>query len=134
MLFHHVGVHVSDLEKSRPMYDAIFSVLGYEYFEVPGFTAAAWGTTDCSFRIVQPPLATISASTSHVCFAAPSQEAVKQYYEVGQEYGGKGVAAPEYYVEFGHRHLTAMLCDLDGNLVEAVYVDPTPIEQAGSSD
>jgi len=129
MLFHHVGVHVSDLEKSRPMYDAIFRVLGYGYFEVPGFTAAAWGTNDCSFRIVQPPLAKISASTSHVCFAAPSEQAVKQYYEVGQEYGGKGVAAPEYYVEFGHRHLTAMLGDLDGNLVEAVYVDPAPIKQ-----
>ena len=131
MMFHHVGVHVSDLEKSRPMYDAIFKVLGYEHFDVPDFIAAAWGSTDCSFRIVQPSLATISASTSHVCFAAESEEAVKQYYEVGQKYGGKGVGAPESYVEFGHRHLTAMLCDRDGNLVEAVYVDPTPVKQVG---
>jgi len=127
MLFHHVGVHVSDFEKSRPMYDAIFEILGYENFDVPGFIATAWGTTSCSFRIVQPPLATISVSSSHVCFGAPSEEAVKQYYEVGQKHGGKGVAAPESYVEFGHRHLTAMLSDLDGNLVEAVYVDPIPV-------
>ena len=127
MLFHHVGVHVSDFEKSRPMYDAIFEILGYENFDVPGFIATAWGTTSCSFRIVQPPLAKISVSTSHVCFGAPSEEAVKQYYEVGQKYGGKGVTAPESYVEFGRRHLTAMLSDLDGNHVEAVYVDPIPV-------
>jgi len=127
MLFHHVVVHVSDFEKSRPMYDAIFEILGYENFDVPGFIATAWGTTSCSFRIVQPPLATISVSTSHVCFGAPSEEAVKQYYEVGQKYGGKGVTAPESYVEFGHRHLTAMLSDLGGNHVEAVYVDPIPV-------
>jgi predicted lactoylglutathione lyase len=128
MLFHHVGVHVSDLAKSRPMYDAIFETLGYENYDVPGYVAAAWGTPTCSFRVVQPPLDSISASTSHICFGAPSEEAVKAFYEAGQKFGGKGVAAPEAYVEFGHRHLTAMLCDLDGNHVEAVYVDPAIVE------
>ena len=126
MLFHHVGVHVADLARSRPMYEALFEVLGYEKYEVPGHAAVAWGTPTCSFRIVQPPAGPVSASSSHICFAAPSAEAVGEFYETGQKYGATGVAAPAAYVEFGHRHLTAMLCDFDGNHVEAVYVDPDP--------
>lgn len=109
------------------MYDAVFKVLGYKNYDVPGHTATAWGSINCSFRIVQPPLEKISASTSHVCFGAPSAEAVRQFYEVGQQFGGTGVAPPETYVEFGQRHLTAMLRDRDGNHVEAVYVDPEPV-------
>lgn len=131
MLFHHVGVHVTDFERSRPMYHAIFAVLGYANYEVPDHIATAWGSEDCSFRIVQPPETKVSASSSHICFAAPSEAAVSEFYRVGQEAGGTGVADPESYEEFGRRHLTAMLRDFDGNLIEAVYVDPTPASQRG---
>ncbi len=131
MLFHHVGVHVSDFDRSRPLYDAVFAVLGYPNYDVPGHEATAWGTTDCSFRIVQPPGGQISASSSHVCFGAPSEDAVREFYRVGQEFGATGIAAPESYVEFGQRHFTAMLSDHDGNQIEAVFVDPAPLETGG---
>ena len=124
MMFHHVGVHVSNLHESRPLYAALFQELGYENYDVPGYPAAAWGSINCSFRIVQPPSGEISASSSHICFVAPSEAAVREYYRIGQELGARGVAPPESYVEFGQRHLTAMLADRDGNLIEAVYVDP----------
>ena len=56
MLFHHVGVHVADFDRSRPIYDAVFAVLGYRNYDVPGHTATAWGSEDCSFRIVHEPV------------------------------------------------------------------------------
>ena len=123
MLFHHVGVHVTDLAESRRLYAALFGVLGYPNYDVPGHPATAWGTENCSFRIVQPPLERISASSSHVCFTAPSEDAVREFYRLGQELGATGIAPPESYEEFGHRHYTALLMDPDGNQIEAVCVD-----------
>ena len=46
MLFHHVGVHVADLAASQPLYDALFQVLGYPNYDVPGHAATAWGTEE----------------------------------------------------------------------------------------
>ncbi|QLC26401.1 hypothetical protein HFP57_16095 [Parasphingopyxis algicola] len=123
MKFHHVGVHVSDFDKSKPLYDAIMNALDFEDYDVPGHICHAWGTVTNSFRIVQPPSGEISASSSHICFEAPDEEAVKKFYETGVKLGAKGLSAPNEYVDWGMRHLTTMLEDYDGNHIEAVYVD-----------
>ena len=123
MVFHHVGVHVSDFKKSRELYDKLLDVLQIESYELPGHIAVAYGTTTCSFRVVQPPSSTISVSSSHICLTAPNEQAVRDFYEMGTSMGAEGISSPNEYQDWGFRHLTAMIKDYDGNAIEAVYVD-----------
>ena len=123
MKFHHVGVAVSEFDKSKPLYDAILDTLDFTGYDLPGHIAYAWGTVDNSFRIFQPSGGNVSVSTGHICFEAPTEAAVAAFYGVGMTMGAKGQTAPTEYVDWGMRHVTAMLEDFDGNLVEAVFVD-----------
>ena len=123
MVFHHVGVDVSDFDKSRKLYDALTDVLGIESYELPGHIAKAYGMKTCSFRIVQDDNRELSASSSHICLRAPDEKAVEAFYKVGTELGATGLSSPIPYSEFGWRHYTAMIQDYDGNNIEAVCVD-----------
>lgn len=123
MVFHHVGVDVSDFDKSHKLYDAVLSLLEIESYELPGHIAKAYGTATCSFRIVQDNTREISASSSHICLAAPNEQAVKNFFETGTKMGADAVIPPSEYEDGGVRHLTAMIKDYDGNAIEAVYVD-----------
>jgi catechol 2,3-dioxygenase-like lactoylglutathione lyase family enzyme len=123
MVFHHVGVDVSNFEKSEKLYDALTSELRIESYDLPGHIAKAYGTKTCSFRIVQDDSRELSASSSHICLTADSDKAVEEFYNSGTDLGAAGVYPPSAYQEFGWRHYTAMIKDYDGNNIEAVFVD-----------
>lgn len=123
VVFHHVGVDVSDFSKSHKLYDSLLSILEIESYELPGHIAKAYGTETCSFRIVQDDSRELSASSSHICLTAPNEQAVRDFYETGTAMGAEGVFPPSEYEDWGWRHLTAMIKDYDGNAIEAVYVD-----------
>jgi catechol 2,3-dioxygenase-like lactoylglutathione lyase family enzyme len=123
MLFHHVGVHVADIARSRKLYDALLQVLQVESYELPGHKAVAYGTTSCSFRVVQPPGGDVTISSSHICLTAPSEAAVRKFYDVGTSLGAKGIAPNSTYVDWGFRHVSSMIADYDGNRIETVFVD-----------
>ena len=91
MLFYHVGVHVTDFEKSLKLYDALLGILEVDGYDLPSHVAKAWGTKTCSFRIVQPPSDDIRASSSHICLTAPSKKTVEEFYRAGTELGAEGV-------------------------------------------
>jgi len=60
--------------------------------------------------------ATVAASPIHLCFTAPSREAVDRFQEAGLAHGARdngapGIRRPPFYCAF--------LIDLDGNNVEA---------------
>jgi hypothetical protein len=123
MLFHHVGVHVVDIVKSRKLYDSLMKILSVESYELPGHKAVAYGTTTCSFRVVQPPGGNVTISSSHICLSAPTEDAVKRFYEAGVSLGAGGIAANSTYVDWGHRHVSSMIADYDGNRIETVFIN-----------
>lgn len=123
MLFHHVGVHVTDFVKSRTLYDSLMQILKVESYELPGHKAVAYGSTSCSFRIVQPPGGNVTIGSSHICLTAPTEAAVQQFYEVGTSLGANGIALNSTYIDWGFRHVSSMIADYDGNRIETVYVD-----------
>ncbi len=123
MVFHHVGVHVTDIVKSRKLYDSLMQILQIESYELPGHKAVAYGTTTCSFRVVQPPGGHVTISSSHICLTAPTEAAVKRFYETGVAHGAVGLAANGTYVDWGFRHVSSMIADYDGNRIETVFVD-----------
>jgi len=122
-VFHHVGVDVSDFEKSRKLYDALLGALNIESYELPGHIAKAYGTATCSFRIVKDDKRKLSVSSSHICLVAPNRKAIEEFYNIGTSLGAQGLSGPSEYTDWGFVHYTTMIKDYDGNAIEAVYVD-----------
>lgn len=130
-MIHHVSIGVSDINTSGAFYDAILEPLGYiRAFEDlrPGerHQAIGYGTEPDrdKFTIKERDSATLSPGPGfHLCFAAPSREAVILWHQRGLELGATDVGAPKVWTEFGSKYFAAYLADLDGWQLEAVFKD-----------
>lgn len=73
-----------------------------------------------------------STSTTRVAFPARSPERVREFFRAAVKAGGNGIGEPA--ARAGGMLYTAVVADLDGNMVEAVYTGDTHlISAAGSS-
>lgn len=73
-----------------------------------------------------------STGTTRVAFPARSPERVREFFRAAVKAGGNGIGEPA--VRAGGMLYTAVVADLDGNMVEAVYTGDTHlISAAGSS-
>ncbi len=111
-MIHHVGLEVSDIERSGAFYDAMLGPLGWRR-QVDSSDRIAWGINKPVFVITNrlPP----SPGFGHVCFGATGIAAVKAAWEEGiaaggSDDGGPGPRQPGYYA--------AYLRDPDGYRVE----------------
>jgi catechol 2,3-dioxygenase-like lactoylglutathione lyase family enzyme len=128
-MFDHVGIVVRDLKQSARLYTFILAPLGYKIVERhrtgpgEGWVVISGGEPASPFFVIgagRPSFwgeaATAGASPVHLCFKAPSREAVDQFHRLGLAHGATcngtpGVRRPPFYCAF--------LIDLDGNNVEA---------------
>lgn len=134
-MFDHVGVVVSDRDKGWSFYERLLAPLGIRAMEKyprpngEGWMVMSTGAHQSPFFVVaagKPSFWTASnrpaQSPIHLCFTAPSKEAVDRFHAIGLELGAKDNGAP------GIRRqpfYCAFLIDLDGNNVEAgVYLKP----------
>jgi catechol 2,3-dioxygenase-like lactoylglutathione lyase family enzyme len=123
----HTGFVVSDLGRARRFYDAISKPLGLGAKEVnkesfllgrgPGQIPYLWiGTTRPSFWTEgsRPGI-----NQMHVAFAAPSREAVDEFYTAAIAAGGRdnGPPGPRY----NGQYYGAFVLDPDGNNIEACW-------------
>lgn len=124
----HTGFVVSDLGRAKRFYDAIArplalgtEELGKDAFLLgrgPGQTPYLWiGTLRPSYWA---PGSKPGLNQMHIAFAAPSQQAVDEFYTAGIAAGGRDNGAPglrkgadEYYGAF--------VLDPDGNNIEACW-------------
>jgi catechol 2,3-dioxygenase-like lactoylglutathione lyase family enzyme len=120
-VIHHVGVEVTDLERSGRFYDALLGPLGWRR-QVEENGRIGWG-------IVRPVFFASSTGPalsggSHVCFAANAIPAVKAAWAGGLDAGGVDDGAPGPRPGYGAGHYAAYLRDPDGHRVEiAVSTD-----------
>jgi catechol 2,3-dioxygenase-like lactoylglutathione lyase family enzyme len=134
-MFDHIGVVVSDREQGWRFYERILAPLGIRVMEKyprpngEGWAVMSTGAPQSPFFVVaagRPSFWTEGSkagqSPAHLCFSAPSKEAVDQFHAIGLEAGGKDNGAP------GIRRkpfYCAFLIDSDGNNIEAgVYLSP----------
>jgi predicted lactoylglutathione lyase len=112
----HTSAAVTDLEKSKPLYTAMLTPLGYKLMmDLPEYGAAGYGTGD-----------RVDASSGvHIAFAADNAEAVQAFYDAGIAAGGKDNGAPGYRTEYSAGYYGAFIHDFDGNNIEAVWRDPS---------
>ena len=122
-ILHHVSVGTDDLERACAFYDAVMPHLGAR--RVMSFPfAVAYGKEFPEFWIGKPldrGNATAGNGT-HVCFIAPSREAVHAFHAAGLEAGGADEGVPGPRPDYGPEYYGAFLGDPDGHKVEAAIV------------
>ena len=117
----HVGVPVSDFERSKRYYAQALSPLGYELIMEPSASAAGFGRLGKpDFWIAQGEI----GQALHIAFAAEDRATVDAFYEAamaadGRDNGGPGLR-PHYHASY----YGAFVLDPDGNNIEAVCHKP----------
>src|ERR1700743_2583698 len=128
-MFDHIGIVAKDLKASARLYAYMLAPLGIKIVGKHRLDAdSAWG----AFSSVRPQFpffvigegrpgfwpgsAQVSGSLVHLCFSAPSRDAVDRFHKNGllhgaRDNGAPGVRRAPFYCVF--------LIDLDGNNIEA---------------
>ncbi len=122
-MLHHVSVGASDIRRATKFYDAALAPLGMERTLEFGNSAVAYGTKSRVEFWVQLPHDGEPASVGngvHICFTAPSIEAVQAFHAAGLGAGGADDGAPGPRPQYSPDYYGAFLRDPDGNKIEAV--------------
>ena len=122
-ILHHVSIGTNDLEAACRFYDAVMAPLGSRrIMEVP--SAVAYGKRFPEFWVGRPlDGATASAGSGvHICFIAPSREAVDAFHAAGLDAGGIDDGAPGPRPIYGPGYYGGFLRDPDGHKVEAAII------------
>ncbi len=123
MVFHHISIGVSDLERAAKFYDAVLGTLGHERFlEKPG-TTSWWpkGGGPAFWINLRDPLTVIHDDGRHVAFGAASQAEVDVFYETAIAAGATDDGPPGIRPEYRDNYYGAFVLDLDGHKIEAVH-------------
>ena len=125
----HVSVGVRNLEISRRFYDAVLLPLGLVRildFEGRGsdygLMAAPLGV-EFTITAEQP---VSPAAGMHICFRAPSREAVRAFHAAAVAAGGCEDGAPGLRPIYHRDYYAAFVRDPDGHRIEAVCHAPEP--------
>lgn len=120
-MLHHLSFAISNLARSGAFYDAALAPLGYVRVWTDK-TAIGYGLPggDDKFAIKLRSNVTVPGDGFHVAFAAPSREAVVEFYKAALAYGGKDNGAPGIHSEYGPNYYAAFVLDPDGYRIEAV--------------
>lgn len=117
MIFDHIVIAVSDLEKSKRFYTMALAPLGISFIkeeeECVGFgnnrKASFWL---CKDGEVQKPM--------HIAFIAQDRKSVDEFHASGLLIGGKDNGKPGLREHYQPHYYGAFLIDPDGHNIEAV--------------
>jgi catechol 2,3-dioxygenase-like lactoylglutathione lyase family enzyme len=116
----HIGVAVTDLDKSIAFYTKALAPLGYElvmkWEEFAGFGVA--GKPDFWIGKGTP------KDAVHVAFRAAGRAQVRAFYDAAMAAGGTDNGAPGPRPQYHEHYYGAFVRDPDGHNVEAVCHEP----------
>ena len=115
----HVGLTVSDLEKSKIFFADALAPLGYSVLADFG-TAAGLGTERPDFWIAQGE----TAQGIHVAFATTGRAIVDAFDKAALAAGGQDNGPPGLRPQYHASYYGAFVLDPDGNNIEAVCHSP----------
>ncbi len=85
----HLSVGVSDIAKAQTFYDSVLETLGCNRLAATdGFAAYGAGAVQFLVMIPENGAAASSGNGTHVCFAAPSKDAVDAFHAAALKAGG----------------------------------------------
>jgi catechol 2,3-dioxygenase-like lactoylglutathione lyase family enzyme len=120
-MFDHIGLEVTDLQRSAAFYDAVlFALGGRRMFEGPG--ALAYGVDRAQLWLVARGRGGHGDKSSfgHVALLASGRAAVDAAFAAGRANGGGDRGAPGPRPQYGPSYYAAYLTDPDGYRVEVV--------------
>jgi catechol 2,3-dioxygenase-like lactoylglutathione lyase family enzyme len=121
-MFDHVGITVSNLERSRAFYAAALAPLGIR--EIMQFEAfVGFGVDRPQFWILEGSAAQPRPRT-HVAFAAQSRLEVDTFHRAAIGAGAQDNGPPGLRPEYHEHYYAAFVLDPDGHNIEAVYHRP----------
>jgi catechol 2,3-dioxygenase-like lactoylglutathione lyase family enzyme len=125
-MLEHVQIGVTSLERSRAFYDAALRPLGIRRISDFEARGSDYGSAPAPFGVeftVSKESGVAPLSGMHVCFRAPTREAVTEFYEAALRHGGRDDGPPgvrRYHASY----YAAFVLDPDGHRIEAVCHAP----------
>jgi len=119
----HVGVNVTDYERSKAFYEAALAPLGLELVREQSGAAAGLGRgrKPCFFVAKRPPPV---HGGLHVAFTAEDRPTVDAFHAAAVAAGGTDNGAPGVRERYHPHYYGAFVLDPDGNNIEAVCHKP----------
>ena len=124
----HVGLIVSDIEKSKKFYTEALKPMGYQMLREYGITP---NRAAPSAGFGEPPRADFwiyqgvpSKTPVHVAFQVKTRELVDAFYRAAIAAGGKDNGAPGLRPQYSSTYYGAFVLDPDGYNIEAVCREP----------
>jgi catechol 2,3-dioxygenase-like lactoylglutathione lyase family enzyme len=117
----HIGVAVSNYEKSKSFYAAALAPLGYAIVMEFGGDAVGLGVDG------RPDIwlsQGASVATTHIAFAARDRATVDAFHKAAVAAGGRDNGGPGVRTQYHPTYYGAFVLDPDGNNVEAVCHAP----------
>jgi len=123
-VLHHISLPVSDLARSKRLYDATLAALGYRCVFADA-TFAGYGVEDgedkLALKLQVPAIA--AGEGFHLALAAPSRAAVDRFHAAALAHGATDNGAPGLRPHYGPAYYACFVIDPDGHRLEAVIND-----------
>jgi catechol 2,3-dioxygenase-like lactoylglutathione lyase family enzyme len=128
----HVSLGVSDIDRSRRFYDAALGPVGLvrilDFGGRGSDYGAAPGSPGVEFTITREAGVQAPVPGVHLCFRAPTRQAVRDFHDAALGAGGRDDGAPGLRPRYHANYYGAFVLDPDGHRIEAVCHAPaTPL-------
>ena len=119
----HLGLGVSDYDRSKSFYAKALAPLGITLLMEPSGQAAGFGRDGKPFFWIENRGSAAQGSV-HVAFAVESRDTVHAFHTAALEAGGTDNGGPGVREIYHPHYYGAYVLDPDGNNVEAVCHEP----------
>lgn len=116
----HISLGVKDIAAAQRFYDAVLAPLGSTRLS-SGATSLGYGRGSVALWIgvTEHPVKRDERSGLHICFNAPSREAVDAFHAAAMRSGGEDNGKPGLRADYGANYYAAFAVDPEGYRIEA---------------
>jgi catechol 2,3-dioxygenase-like lactoylglutathione lyase family enzyme len=121
-MFDHISIGVADIARTKRLYDAALSPLGYSCLSHDD-SSLGYGQGSVALWIgaTEHPVTPDPASNLHFCFTAPNRASVDAFHAAALKAGGQDNGAPGIRSDYGPSYYAAFAIDPDGYRLEAYW-------------
>jgi catechol 2,3-dioxygenase-like lactoylglutathione lyase family enzyme len=119
----HLAVQCADVASSAAFYDSVLTPLGGERVMEFG-PVIGYGVPPKPAFWLGPQTSGDGFREAHIAFAAPSHDAVREFFRLAVAAGAEVLHEPRLWPEYHPAYYGAFVRDPDGNNVEAVCHTP----------